>query len=92
MQKIREAERSNTFNDFKGRIGEIVSGTVTADGIRDFFCGMLMLEKNDPNNKLMNIGTYRIFKDGDGLASPSSWSARSTERNSGGSGSSMAAE
>ncbi len=74
------------------KMAEIVSGTVTADGIRDFFCGMLMLEKNDPNNKLMNIGTYRIFKDGDGLAVPSTWSARSTERNSGGSGSTIAAE
>ena len=74
------------------KMAEIVSGTVTADGIRDFFCGMLMLEKNDPNNKLMNIGTYRIFKDGDGLAVPSTWSARSTERNSGGLCSTTAAE
>ena len=37
MQKIREAERSNTFNDFKGRIGEIVSGTVTGNSHRDLF-------------------------------------------------------
>ena len=37
MQKIREAERSNTFNDFKGRIGEIVSGTVTGTSHRDVF-------------------------------------------------------
>ena len=37
MQKIREAERSNTFNDFKGRIGEIVSGTVTGSSHRDLF-------------------------------------------------------
>ena len=37
MQKIREAERSNTFRDFKGRIGEIVSGTVTAVNRRDLY-------------------------------------------------------
>ena len=37
MQKIREAERSNTFNDFKGRIGEVVSGTVTGTSHRDLF-------------------------------------------------------
>ena len=37
MQKIREAERSNTFNDFTGRIGEIVSGTVTGSSHRDLF-------------------------------------------------------
>ena len=74
------------------KVAEIVSGTMTADGIKDFFSGSLMIEKNDPDNQLMKVGTYRIFKDGDGLASPSSWSARSTERNSGGSGSTMAAE
>ena len=37
MQQLREAERSNTFNDFKGRIGEIVSGTVTGNSHRDLF-------------------------------------------------------
>ncbi len=29
MQKIREAERSNVFTEYKNRVGEIVSGTVT---------------------------------------------------------------
>jgi len=37
MQKIREAERSNTFAEFKGRIGEIVSGTVSAVVRRDLY-------------------------------------------------------
>ena len=37
MQKIRDAIRSNTFNDFKGRIGEIVSGTVTGLNRRDIY-------------------------------------------------------
>lgn len=37
MQKIREAERDNTFNNFKGRVGEIVSGTVTGTSRRDLF-------------------------------------------------------
>ena len=37
MQTIRDAVRSNTFNDFKGRIGEIVSGTVTGLNRRDIF-------------------------------------------------------
>jgi hypothetical protein len=74
------------------KMAEIVSGTMTADGIKDFFSGILMLEKNDPSNQLMKVGTYRIFKDGDGLASPSTWSARSTERSSGGKGSVIEAE
>jgi len=37
MQKIREAERSNTFAEFKGRIGEIISGTVSAVSRRDLY-------------------------------------------------------
>ena len=74
------------------KMAEIVSGTMTADGIKDFYTGILMLEKNDPSNQLMKVGTYRIFKDGDGLASPSAWSARSAERSSGGKGSVIEAE
>ncbi len=37
MQKIRDAERSNVFSEFKGRIGEIVSGTVSAISNRDWY-------------------------------------------------------
>ncbi len=37
MAKIREAERTNTFAEFKGRIGEIVSGTVSAVSRRDLY-------------------------------------------------------
>lgn len=37
MQKIRDAERSNTFTEFKGRIGEIVNGTVTSINHRDVY-------------------------------------------------------
>ena len=37
MQKLRDAVRSNTFNDFKNRIGELVSGTVTSLSRRDIF-------------------------------------------------------
>ena len=37
MAKIRDAERTNTFAEFKGRIGEIVSGTVSAVSRRDLY-------------------------------------------------------
>lgn len=37
MQKIRDAERNNTFTEFKGRVGEIVNGTVTAINHRDIY-------------------------------------------------------
>lgn len=68
---------SGTNPDATYKMAEIVSGTMTTDGIKDVFTGILMLEKNDPNNKVMKVGTYRIFKDGDGLATPSTWSSRS---------------
>ena len=59
------------------KMAEIVSGTMTEDGIKDIYNAMLMLDKNDPNHRLMDVGTYRIFKDEDGLATPSVWSSRS---------------
>ena len=37
MQKIRDAERSNVFSAFKGRIGEIVTGTVSSVNRRDLY-------------------------------------------------------
>lgn len=37
MQKIREAERSNVFSEFKGRIGEIVTGVVSSVSHRDLY-------------------------------------------------------
>ena len=37
MQKIREAERMNTFSEYKDRIGDIVSGTVSAISHRDTY-------------------------------------------------------
>ena len=36
MQKIREAERTNTFSEYKDRIGDIVSGTVSSISNRDY--------------------------------------------------------
>ena len=63
-------------------LATIFSGTMTADGIKNCYYAVLMVDKVDPNETLMRAGTYRIFKDGDGVASPSSWSARSTGRES----------
>ena len=37
MQKIREIERTNVSTEFKNRIGEIVSGTVSAVNRRDLY-------------------------------------------------------
>ena len=37
MQKIREAERTNTFSEYRDRVGDIVSGTVSAVSHRDIY-------------------------------------------------------
>ncbi len=37
MQKIRDAERSNTLSEYRDRVGEIVTGTVSAISHRDMF-------------------------------------------------------
>jgi N utilization substance protein A len=37
MQKIREAERTNTFSEYKDRVGDIVSGTVSAISVKDIY-------------------------------------------------------
>ena len=37
MQKIREAERTNTFSEYRDRVGDIVSGTVSAVAHRDVY-------------------------------------------------------
>jgi len=55
------------------KMATIVSGTMTSEGIKDYYYGILMLDKRDPNNKRMKIGDFRIFKDGDGLSVPTTW-------------------
>ena len=47
----------------------VFSGEVTSAGIKDFYSTVLLKEKNDPNNRLIDVGKMRIVKDGDGLAS-----------------------
>jgi hypothetical protein len=54
----------------------ILSGAMTNSGIKDFYRGILMLDKYDPNSNLMKIGDFRIFKDEDGLSEPTTWMVR----------------
>lgn len=52
----------------------IISGTITDSGIQNYYFAFVMLEKGpDPEGKLVEEGTYRIFKDSDGLAENSYW-------------------
>ena len=52
----------------------MISGRKTSKGIRDYFYALLMVDKEkDPDNKMMDVGYCRIFKDGNGLSEPTTW-------------------
>ena len=45
------------------------SGTITNTGIKNFQMGVYLKSKDpDPGNKLVDVGTSRIFKDDDGFS------------------------
>jgi hypothetical protein len=42
-----------------------------------------MVEKgDDPDKKLMDVGVFRIFKDGDNVSQPTTWDRASLKRKS----------
>ncbi|NDV80525.1 fimbrillin family protein [Bacteroides sp. 51] len=56
------------------KMATVISGTKTSQGIKNYRYAFLMLEKGpDPENKLVEVGTFRIFKDENELASNSTW-------------------
>lgn len=52
---------------------DLISGTMSSNGIRNIKHAFIMLEKYDPANVLMEVNEYRVFIDGDGLASFVDW-------------------
>jgi hypothetical protein len=65
---------TGTSNNISNKCATIISGTKSADGITNLFYAFVMLEKGpDPDGKLVDVGTYRVFKDNDYLASNTSW-------------------
>lgn len=54
----------------------VISGTITSGGISNYRYAFVMLEKgSDPKGLLVDVGTLRVFKDGNELASIASWPA-----------------
>lgn len=49
----------------------IISGTKTESGVSNLHISLLMSEKSEDAVDIINVNDYRIFKDGDGLASNS---------------------
>jgi len=52
----------------------IISGTWTSTGIKNLYWGFMMIEKSyDPNNVVVEVGTIRVGKDGNGFSDKTSW-------------------
>ena len=63
------------------RTALIISGTKDGDAIRNLYYGFVMVEKgDDPKKKLMDVGVFRIFKDGDNVSQSTSWDRASSSR------------
>ena len=63
-----------TEYDIYSKRAMIVSGTKTAEGIRNLtYAFIITSESDDPKNKHMDVGDYRVIHDGDGLAENYPW-------------------
>ena len=60
MQKIREAERTNTFSEYKDRVGDIVSGTVSAISRRDTYVTVGKTEMILPAKERIPTEEYQV--------------------------------
>lgn len=60
MQKIREAERSNVFTEYRSRVGEIVSGTVTHVFHRDLYVLVGKTEMLLPGKERIPTEEYNV--------------------------------
>lgn len=60
MQKIREAERTNTFAEYKDRIGDIVSGTVSSVVHRDLYITVGKTEMFMPAKERIPTEDYQV--------------------------------
>ena len=60
MQKIREAERTNTFAEYSGREGDIVSGTVSAVTNRDMYITVGKTEMVLPGKERIPTESYQV--------------------------------
>ena len=60
MQKIREAERTNTFAEYRDRVGDIVSGTVSAVSHRDTYVMVGKTEMVLPAKERIPTEEYKV--------------------------------
>ena len=60
MQKLRDAERSNTFSEYKDRVGDIVSGTVSTVSHRDVYVTVGKVEMILPGKERIPSENYQV--------------------------------
>ncbi len=60
LQKIREAERTNTFSEYRDRVGDIVSGTVSAISHRDTYVTVGKVEMVLPGKERIPTEEYQV--------------------------------
>ena len=60
LQKIRDAERTNTFSEYRDRIGDIVSGTVAAVSRRDTYVTLGKTEAILPAKERIPTEEYQV--------------------------------
>jgi len=62
-----------SFGIYK-RTALLISGTKATDGIKNLRYAFVMVEKgDDPENKLMKEGVFRVFQDKDGMSYSDTW-------------------
>ena len=60
MQKIRDAERTNTLSEYKDRVGDIVSGVVSAVAYRDTYVTVGKTEMLLPSKERIASESYQV--------------------------------
>lgn len=65
---------TGTSNGIYTKTTTLISGTITSGGIQNFHYAFILLEKGpDPDYKLVDVNTYRVFNDSDNLTVNYNW-------------------
>ena len=62
--------------DINYKTALVISGIKTDYGIEDLYYAFVMVDKDsDPSHYIMEVGDFRVFRDGDGLSYENYWSS-----------------
>lgn len=72
---VRTSYYYDDYGNYEGwsKVSQMASGTITNSGIANYRYAFIMLDKYDPNNRLMDVNEFRVIEDNDGMASKESW-------------------